>query len=217
MHAVQHTSFPPGVVNTVPSLGSVGGAALAAHKDVDKIAFTGSTITGRRIMKAAADSNLKKVSLELGGKSPQLIFESADLDQGELFVSLSNSRASSLHSVTLGLTIPFFLCISAFRRTLTLAPPLAHSHPLTHPRVSCCSSSPFITRLTAFSVRVRDGQPRTGRRSVSCTTPARTARPARACTSRRRCTTSSTSGQMLCPRSMCRRNSRHLLPRTVRN
>ncbi len=75
--------FPPGVVNTVPSLGSVGGSALSSHKDVDKVAFTGSTITGRRIMKAAAESNLKKVSLELGGKSPHLIFESADLDQGK--------------------------------------------------------------------------------------------------------------------------------------
>ena len=53
--------FPPGVVNTVPSLGPVGGAALAAHKDVDKVAFTGSTVTGRKIMEAAAKSNLKKV------------------------------------------------------------------------------------------------------------------------------------------------------------
>ena len=54
--------FPPGVVNTVPSLGSVGGAALASHMDVDKVAFTGSTVTGRKIMEAAAKSNLKKVS-----------------------------------------------------------------------------------------------------------------------------------------------------------
>ena len=54
-------SFPPGVVNTVPSLGGVGGAALSAHKDVDKVAFTGSTVTGRKIMEAAAKSNLKKV------------------------------------------------------------------------------------------------------------------------------------------------------------
>jgi len=53
--------FPPGVVNTVPSLGVVGGAALSAHMDVDKVAFTGSTITGRKIMEAAAKSNLKKV------------------------------------------------------------------------------------------------------------------------------------------------------------
>lgn len=53
--------FPPGVVNTVPSLGAVGGAALSAHMDVDKVAFTGSTVTGRKIMEAAAKSNLKKV------------------------------------------------------------------------------------------------------------------------------------------------------------
>ena len=53
--------FPPGVLNTVPSLGPVGGAALAAHPNVDKVAFTGSTITGRKILEAAAKSNLKKV------------------------------------------------------------------------------------------------------------------------------------------------------------
>jgi aldehyde dehydrogenase (NAD+) len=74
--------YPPGVVNTVPSYGNVGGAALAAHADVDKVAFTGSTTTGRKIMEAAAKSNLKKVSLELGGKSPHIVFESADLEQG---------------------------------------------------------------------------------------------------------------------------------------
>ncbi|KIK99245.1 hypothetical protein PAXRUDRAFT_822937 [Paxillus rubicundulus Ve08.2h10] len=78
---ISEAGFPPGVVNTIPSLGSVGGAALSAHKDVDKVAFTGSTVTGRKIMEAAAKSNLKKVSLELGGKSPHLVFESADLDQ----------------------------------------------------------------------------------------------------------------------------------------
>ena len=48
-------------MNTIPSLGSVGGAALSAHPDVDKVAFTGSTVTGRKIMEAAAKSNLKKV------------------------------------------------------------------------------------------------------------------------------------------------------------
>ncbi|KJA29971.1 hypothetical protein HYPSUDRAFT_32015 [Hypholoma sublateritium FD-334 SS-4] len=85
---IKEAGFPPGVVNTVPSLGSVGGAALSSHLDVDKVAFTGSTVTGRRIMEAAAKSNLKKVSLELGGKSPQLIFESADLDQAASWAAL---------------------------------------------------------------------------------------------------------------------------------
>ncbi|KAA1466204.1 NAD-aldehyde dehydrogenase [Dentipellis sp. KUC8613] len=78
---VVEAGFPPGVVNTIPSLGSVGGAAISSHPDIDKVAFTGSTITGRRIMEAAAKSNLKKVSLELGGKSPHIVFESADLEQ----------------------------------------------------------------------------------------------------------------------------------------
>ncbi|KAG6857349.1 hypothetical protein H0H87_005652 [Tephrocybe sp. NHM501043] len=75
-------------LNNVPSLGSVGGAALAAHPDVDKVAFTGSTITGHKVMEAAAKSNLKKVSLELGGKSPHLVFSSADLDQAANWAAL---------------------------------------------------------------------------------------------------------------------------------
>lgn len=78
---IVEAGFPPGVLNCVPSLGSVGGAALAAHRGVDKVAFTGSTVTGRKVMEAAATSNLKKVSLELGGKSPSIIFDSVDLDQ----------------------------------------------------------------------------------------------------------------------------------------
>ncbi|PPQ92358.1 hypothetical protein CVT25_008707 [Psilocybe cyanescens] len=85
---VMEAGFPAGVVNTVPSLGPIGGAALSSHPDVDKVAFTGSTITGRKIMEAAAKSNLKKVSLELGGKSPHLIFESADLEQAASWAAL---------------------------------------------------------------------------------------------------------------------------------
>ncbi|KAG8916957.1 aldehyde dehydrogenase (NAD(P)(+)) ald5 [Tulasnella sp. 418] len=80
--------FPPGVLNCVPSTGPVGGAALSAHEDVDKIAFTGSTATGRKILEAAAKSNLKKVTLELGGKSAHLIFPSADLDQAAKHAAL---------------------------------------------------------------------------------------------------------------------------------
>lgn len=71
--------FPPGVVNILPGYGQTAGAALAAHPGVDKIAFTGSTEIGREILRAAG-GNLKKVSLELGGKSPNVIFADADLD-----------------------------------------------------------------------------------------------------------------------------------------
>jgi len=71
--------FPDGVVNIVPGYGETAGAALAAHPDVDKVAFTGSTEVGKLILGAAA-SNLKKVSLELGGKSPNIVCKDADIE-----------------------------------------------------------------------------------------------------------------------------------------
>lgn len=77
---VIEAGLPPGVVNIIPGLGSVAGKALAGHMGVDKIAFTGSTATGRAIMKAAAN-NLKNITLECGGKSPSIVFEDADLEQ----------------------------------------------------------------------------------------------------------------------------------------
>lgn len=70
---------PRGVVNVVPGFGETAGAALAAHPDVDKVAFTGSHLTGQKIVRASA-GNLKRVSLELGGKSPDVVFADADLD-----------------------------------------------------------------------------------------------------------------------------------------
>jgi acyl-CoA reductase-like NAD-dependent aldehyde dehydrogenase len=70
--------FPPGVLNVVPGFGDAG-AALVAHPGVDKIAFTGSTEVGKEIVRASA-GNLKKISLELGGKSPHIVFPDADLD-----------------------------------------------------------------------------------------------------------------------------------------
>jgi aldehyde dehydrogenase (NAD+) len=76
----QEVGFPDGVVNVVPGYGPTAGAALAAHMDVDKLAFTGETTTGQIVMTAAAQSNLKRVSLELGGKSPNIVFADADLD-----------------------------------------------------------------------------------------------------------------------------------------
>ncbi len=73
--------FPAGVVNILTGPGVPTGAAITAHMDVDKVAFTGSTEVGRIIMGAAANSNLKRVSLELGGKSPNVIFADADLEK----------------------------------------------------------------------------------------------------------------------------------------
>src|SRR6185436_11802631 len=76
---LDEAGIPPGVVNIVTGLGETAGAAIASHPDVDKVAFTGSTEVGHAIMRAAA-GNLKRVSLELGGKSPNIIFADSDLD-----------------------------------------------------------------------------------------------------------------------------------------
>jgi acyl-CoA reductase-like NAD-dependent aldehyde dehydrogenase len=74
-----HVGIPPGVVNIVPGDGPTAGAHLVSHPDVDKVAFTGSTATGTEVMKLAA-SPIKRISLELGGKSPNLVFADADLE-----------------------------------------------------------------------------------------------------------------------------------------
>jgi phenylacetaldehyde dehydrogenase len=76
----QEAGIPDGVINIVPGYGETAGAALAAHPDVDKVAFTGSTEVGKLILHAAT-GNLKKVSLELGGKSPNVVFQDADIEQ----------------------------------------------------------------------------------------------------------------------------------------
>ncbi|KAJ5945895.1 hypothetical protein N7454_002734 [Penicillium verhagenii] len=78
--AIAAGRFPPGVINVVSGFGRTAGAAISKHMDIDKVAFTGSTLVGRMILEAAAKSNLKKVTLELGGKSPNIVFDDADID-----------------------------------------------------------------------------------------------------------------------------------------
>jgi aldehyde dehydrogenase (NAD+) len=78
---ILEAGFPPGVVNILPGYGPTAGAAIANHMDIDKVAFTGSGEVGHLIMEAAGRSNLKRVSLELGGKSPSIVFADADMDQ----------------------------------------------------------------------------------------------------------------------------------------
>ncbi|EYE99328.1 aldehyde dehydrogenase family protein [Aspergillus ruber CBS 135680] len=78
---VVQAGFPPGVINIITGYGNIAGSALSRHMGVDKVAFTGSTAVGRQILKDAASSNLKKVTLELGGKSPNIVFNDANIDQ----------------------------------------------------------------------------------------------------------------------------------------
>ncbi|KAB8078650.1 aldehyde dehydrogenase [Aspergillus leporis] len=84
---IKEAGFPAGVVNVISGFGRVAGAAISSHMDIDKVAFTGSTLVGRTILQAAAKSNLKKVTLELGGKSPNIVFDDADIDNA---ISWSN-------------------------------------------------------------------------------------------------------------------------------
>ncbi len=81
----QEAGFPDGVINVVPGFGPTAGAAIAAHPDINKVAFTGSTAVGQQIMKTAAETNLKRVTLELGGKSPNIIFADADVETAAKF------------------------------------------------------------------------------------------------------------------------------------
>ncbi|XP_008322067.1 aldehyde dehydrogenase, mitochondrial [Cynoglossus semilaevis] len=77
---IKEVGFPEGVVNILPGMGPSAGAAIARHMDVDKVAFTGSTEVGHLIQQASGSSNLKKVTLELGGKSPNIILSDADME-----------------------------------------------------------------------------------------------------------------------------------------
>jgi aldehyde dehydrogenase (NAD+) len=78
---IVQAGFPEGVVNILPGFGSTAGAAMANHMDIDKVAFTGSTEVGQLVMEAAAKSNLKRITLELGGKNPNIVFADTDLDE----------------------------------------------------------------------------------------------------------------------------------------
>ncbi|KAI5307906.1 aldehyde dehydrogenase (NAD(P)(+)) ald5, partial [Ascosphaera atra] len=84
---VKEAGFPAGVINIISGFGKTAGAAMSYHMGIDKIAFTGSTLVGRLILEAAAKSNLKKVTLELGGKSPNIIFDDADLENAVSWVN----------------------------------------------------------------------------------------------------------------------------------
>lgn len=114
-HLIDEAGFPPGVVNILTGYGHTVGEAISHHLKIEKIAFTGSTLIGRKILEASAKSNLKDVTLELGGKSPSIIFEDADLDQalewaafGILFVfpciSSIGSRTDIIRSFNHGQT-----------------------------------------------------------------------------------------------------------------
>ena len=122
---------PPGVINVVTGLGPEAGAALAAHPDVNRVAFTGSTATGREIIKASA-GNMKRIQLELGGKSPDIVFADADLDKAVPGVAMgvyTNSGqvcfAGTRIFVQRSIQEQFVERLAAFGKTLKVGDPLA--------------------------------------------------------------------------------------------
>ena len=128
---LMEAGLPPGVVNVVTGFGAEAGAALAAHPDVNRIAFTGSTATGREIIKASA-GNMKRLQLELGGKSPDIVFADADLDKAIPGVAMgvyANSGqicfAGTRVFVQRGIQAEFLERMSAFSKTLKVGDPLA--------------------------------------------------------------------------------------------
>jgi len=97
---VEEAGFPPGVINIVPGYGHIAGSALTIHRAVNKISFTGAHTTAQAIMKAAS-VNLKRLSLECGGKSPHIVFADADLDQA-MVVATHGAFRSTGQSCSLG-------------------------------------------------------------------------------------------------------------------
>lgn len=125
---LQEAGVPDGVVNVVTGFGDTAGAALVAHPDVDRVSFTGSTDVGRKIVTASA-GNLKRLQLELGGKSPDIVFADADLDlavPGAAMAVFSNSGqicyAGTRLFVERGIHEEFIERLSTFSRTLRVGP-----------------------------------------------------------------------------------------------
>lgn len=130
---IDEAGFPPGVFNVVPGYGATAGAALAAHRDVNKISFTGSHVTARGIMELAAH-NLKRCTFECGGKSPHIIFADADIERA-LIVATHSAFRSTGQSCSLGSRLfvqrplyqAFVEKIAARARTIRVGNPLEHT------------------------------------------------------------------------------------------
>jgi aldehyde dehydrogenase (NAD+) len=131
-HLINEAGFPPGVVNVVTGYGNTAGNAISSHMKIEKVAFTGSTLVGRKIMEAAAKSNLKNVTLELGGKSPNIIFDDADIEQAVNWAAFGifwnhgqTCTAGSRIYVQEGIYDEFFKLFMEKTRSLKIGDPFA--------------------------------------------------------------------------------------------
>lgn len=131
---VQEAGAPPGLINILSGYGKEAGAALAEHMDVDKVAFTGSTATGRTIMKAAS-ANLKNITLECGGKSPSIVFADANLEQ-----AVKWTHSGGISSLSFFLFLFFSFSNTTNRKKLTSLPPFTWFGRTIQPRRSLYSN-----------------------------------------------------------------------------
>mmetsp|Transcript_12726 Transcript_12726/g.23094 ORF Transcript_12726/g.23094 Transcript_12726/m.23094 type:complete len:582 (+) Transcript_12726:107-1852(+) len=134
-YLAKEAGFPPGVLNVVSGDGPTTGEAISRHPKIAKVAFTGSTPVGRRIMKCAAESNLKRVTLELGGKSPMIVCDDADIDQavaaGQLGLFINSGQcciASSRIFVQDGVYEEFIRKATKAAKSRCLVDPMEDGH-----------------------------------------------------------------------------------------
>jgi acyl-CoA reductase-like NAD-dependent aldehyde dehydrogenase len=127
----QEAGFPEGVLNVLPGLGDAAGEAIARHPDVDKVSFTGSIRTARRLVRASGETNLKKLTLELGGKSPQLVFADADFERAvnACFWGIFGNKGETCNAgsrvlVQAGAHDAFVEALAARARTMKVGDPL---------------------------------------------------------------------------------------------
>ncbi|XP_050512317.1 aldehyde dehydrogenase 1A1 [Diabrotica virgifera virgifera] len=149
----KEAGFPDGVINVVNGFGPTAGASLALHKDVRKIAFTGSTDIGHLIMEYAAKSNLKKVSLELGGKSPLVVFDDYDVDEAvkiagnAIFGNHGQSCcAGSRTYVQSGIYDKFVKKAAEYAKTITVGDPFAQGT-VQGPQIDVPSLNKILTMI----------------------------------------------------------------------
>ena len=133
--------FPDGVVNMIPGYGPTAGRAIAMHPDIDKVAFTGSTDVGRLIMQAAGTSNLKRVTLELGGKSPNVVFADADLDHA---VKVSHNAIFSVQGQSCSSGSRCFVEESIYDEFMERSVKMAMKRKLCNPMDPDCEHGPQI-------------------------------------------------------------------------
>jgi len=143
MRLLAEAGVPDGVANLVNGYGHTVGAAITAHPDVEKVAFTGSTEVGRAIVRAAADSNLNKVTLELGGKSPVLIFEDASVKKA-LTLAAFGAFVHSGQACVCGSRI--FAHRSVYQRVVEGMATIANAMKLGGPKEEGTMSGPLISQ-----------------------------------------------------------------------